>query len=214
MLSRDVIRERFRQILTSSRELVNVTEVQELFLEMERRNYNVRQIKWLMGISCVVFFYLSGKQIKKWLSSQTTEVAHQSMDDPEFKKRVSYLSTEIAQEVLENLLINQQLKKQIENYATDILEQSVKELYQREDFKHETKKSISRLIESEMVETRVNTLCKNLAEELLSDVRLQKKIGDTIRNSIYYGFMPSYFTETIEKRDRQIYQNTDSTDDS
>lgn len=168
-------------------------DIHALFREMERRRYNTRKIKWLASGIGLTLICLSARQIKEFLSTQTSEVTTQSMDDPNFQRRVQELSTQISKEVLSKLMEDSELKSRLMGYTKDVIEEAVVELYQTPQFKQETREMVADLISSELIQHKSSQLAEQVVKKLIDDDNLQYNMGKSMRNALYYGMVPGVF---------------------
>lgn len=149
---------------TASESSQTLIDLHMLLDAMESREYSVTKFKWAAGIFGLVFLYLSGKQIKSWLSSTTSEVTRQSMDDPEFRAKVKETATEVIIQIVED----EEIKDMVKNYVKDVTESTINS-------------------------KRVMAKSKKTVKKLLRDSEIQQELGDSLRQAAIVGFLPSYF---------------------
>lgn len=191
MFGYDLFSKTIRDVVLSCKNLITMTELQELFREMERRQYNVTRIQWILGISSGILIYLSSRQITSWISSKSAEVAHQSMDNPKFKKKVTVLTEDISKDVLKKLLQNEELKNEVENYL---------------------RMRLITAINNPEIQSNLQRFSKRLTDKILNDQEIQQRIGTTLKNSLYYTLIPSSFTTDIAQHSTTIIDEQSDTD--
>lgn len=188
----DYISNRLNSLSQTVNEAPTTKDIHELFKEMEKRRYNTRKIKWIAGAVGISMVVLSAKQIKGFLSSQGAEVTTQSMDDPEFQKKVQELSTQVSHQVLHDLMDNQEMQIRLKGYTRDVLKDAVVELYKDPDFQKETRQMVGEVVTSKLIEDKSSILAKQVALNLINDEDIHRKTGQLISSGAYYAIMPRY----------------------
>jgi len=147
-------------LLEVNKESQTMIDLHTLLEAMEKREYNIAKFKWIIGSISVFFIYLSGKQIRSWISSATSKVTQQSMDDPNFQAKVK----ETATDVLKNMLNDTQLRAELEEYANTV---------------------ICSVLSGEQVSMQL----KSLTTDLLLDPEIHTHLGNAIYSSITPAFL-------------------------
>lgn len=192
----DYLTHRMNQISQQIRAASTTQDVQALLKEMERKRYNMWKIFGYLGLFGGTLILLSAKQIKSFLSTQTSEVTTKSMNDENFKQQVNELASSTSKEVLNQLLADQELRQKLTGYTRELLKEAVIELYQTQDFKDETQRMFGDLITSPLVQDKANQLTKNVVNQVLLDEELQRQTGSSLLNAAYFGIIPQYFTRS------------------
>lgn len=183
--------------------------MKELLNEMEKRKYNTRVILFGLG---GIFIWISYGFITKWASKQTTVITTQSLEDPEFQKKVI--------EFCENTITELVKSPQVQQDTATLLNDAVIEISQRQVIKDQLTDLFKYIFETEIIKNSATELSADTVEQLINspdyegfredvqkyvselvvditnDEKMQKELGDMIWYAI-----KSMFGKSDEKNE-------------
>lgn len=170
-----------------------------------------RYKKLLIGCGVVVVSgagcsYLYYDELKNYLTSESTDVATNTMKDPSFQEQTIKLSSDTVAQLCQDPMIQEKLTEllvialntdEVKNAATEM----VKEVLQNPEVKDEAARFASEIVTA----TNVKSNTQNTLEDIVSDPDFKDKVSSSLYDVISDALTPSLFRKS--NKDNNVKQN-------
>ena len=150
-----------------------VSDLKELYTEMERRKYNIR---WIIGVGGVIGGYIFYGAITDWATDQAADVTSKYLENPKFKKDV----VAFAEQTVNELVKSQKVQADI----TDLLGKAVKDLANNPDIQDRLADLFVKVFKSTSVRTAGGELSEDVVDQLLNSPKYEHIRNEAIKFAI------------------------------
>lgn len=147
---------------------------------MEQKKYNIKKIKYGLGVILALTFFTFYEFITSWFGKQASNITMKSLDDPEFQKKVD----EFVKERISVLSKDEQVQQNLEY----LLSVNINKLTQREDIQQMLTDMFYKIFTSDTIAKAGDKLSAQVVHDLINlpeydylRVEIIKYIRETVK---------------------------------
>jgi hypothetical protein len=177
---------------------VNISQIientkAEIMKHIDIRNNRLRNGIIGITVSCIgvgTFYY---EDIKQYITTQSTDVATDTINNPKFKEQTIQFSSDALIEMCKNPEVQQNLTQLLVTALnTDEVKQSavnlIQHVYEQDEIKQRTIKLVTDIVGSDEVKNTTQTSM----EHILQNPEFRKELADTLYNVAIVSITPTF----------------------